>query len=416
MSLIKHSIYNLAGFVIPTLVAIPSLGILARTLGTENFGLFTLAFAVVGYASIFDAGLTRAVIREISIFRDNVEERNNIISTATITVAVLGLFAAMLIFFSVQKIGVFLNVTSDLLPGFEKSFKLLSLAVPIFLINQIWLASLEGMERFGNINIQRTITSSSLAIFPAIFAYFGNDLYSAILGLLIGRLGSLIVSFIFSHKLVIDAGLHFNFKTIRRLIMFGGWITISNVISPVMVYFDRFVISHVLGASKVAFYTAPSEAVARLLNIPAALSRALFPKLSSDTAIADKNKLERMSYLLMLGACLPIVIIGFIFANKIMIVWLGQTYAGQPATILRILLIGFIFNALAQIPFSKIQAAGYAKITATLHLCELAPYLIALYYLTIHFSLIGTAIAWTLRVSVDFLVLYILSRKKYVAR
>jgi O-antigen/teichoic acid export membrane protein len=416
MSLIKHSIYNLAGFVIPTIVAIPSLGILARTLGTESFGLFTLAFAVVGYASIFDAGLTRAVIREISIFRDDVKERNNIISTSTITVAVLGLFAAMLIFFSVEKIGIFLNVSRNLLPGFENSFKLLSLAVPIFLVNQIWLASLEGMERFGNINIQRTITSSCLAIFPALFAYFGNDLYSAILGLLIGRIGSLIVSFIFSYKLVIAAGLHFNFKTIRRLIMFGGWITVSNVISPVMVYFDRFVISHVLGASKVAFYTAPSEAVARLLNIPAALSRALFPKLSSNTATADKNKLERMSYLLMFGACLPIVIIGFIFANKIMIVWMGPAYAGQPATILRILLIGFIFNALAQIPFSKIQAAGYAKITATLHLCELVPYLIALYYLTIHFSLIGTAVAWALRVSLDFLVLYILSRKKYVAR
>ena len=123
MSLIKHSIYNLAGFVIPTLVAIPSLGILARTLGTESFGLFTLAFAVVGYASIFDAGLTRAVIREISIFREDLQERKNIISTATITVAILGLFAAILIFLSVGKIAGFLNVSNDLTSNFEKSFK-----------------------------------------------------------------------------------------------------------------------------------------------------------------------------------------------------------------------------------------------------------------------------------------------------
>jgi len=416
MSLIKHSIYNLAGFVIPTIVAIPSLGILARTLGTESFGLFTLAFAVVGYASIFDAGLTRAVIREISIFRDDLQERKNIISTATITVAILGLFAAMLIFLSVNKIGGFLNVSNDLITNFEKSFKLLSLAVPVFLVNQIWLASLEGLERFANINIQRTLTSSALAILPALFAYYNQTLYSAILGLVIGRIGSLIVSFFFSYKLIISSGLRFNLKTLQRLIMFGGWITISNIISPVMVYFDRFVISHVLGASKVAFYTAPSEAIARLLNIPAALSRALFPKLSNNSLTADKAKLERLSFYLMLAACLPIVIVGFIFANTIMTVWMGPTYAGEPATILRILLIGFIFNALAQIPFSKIQAAGYAKITATLHMFELIPYLVALYYLTNHFSLIGTAIAWTLRVSLDFLALYILSRKKYVSR
>ena len=416
MSLIRHSIYNLAGFVIPTIVAIPSLGILARTLGTESFGLFTLAFAVVGYASIFDAGLTRAVIREISIFRDDIEERNNIISTATITVTVLGLIAAMLIFFSVGKIGTFLNVTSDLLPDFERSFKVLSLAVPIFLINQIWLASLEGMERFGNINIQRTISSSCLAILPAVFAYYGHGLYYAMLGLVVGRVISLIISFLFAREVVLTAGLSFRFQTLKRLIMFGGWITISNIISPVMVYFDRFVISHVLGANRVAFYTAPSEAVARLLNIPAALSRALFPKLSGTSLATDKNKLERLSYLLMIIACLPIVLVGLLFANKIMVLWMGQAYAGEPASILQILLIGFIFNALAQIPFSKIQAAGYAKITATLHMVELLPYLLALYYLTIHFSLIGTALAWSLRVSFDFIALYILSRKKYVSR
>uniref|UniRef100_UPI00124F8D50 oligosaccharide flippase family protein n=1 Tax=Acinetobacter ursingii TaxID=108980 RepID=UPI00124F8D50 len=64
MSLIKNSVYNIAGFIVPTLVAIPTLGILARQLGVEKFGLFTLAFAVVGYASIFDGGVTRAVIRE----------------------------------------------------------------------------------------------------------------------------------------------------------------------------------------------------------------------------------------------------------------------------------------------------------------------------------------------------------------
>lgn len=416
MSLIKNSIYNLGGFIIPTIVAIPSLGVLARTLGTESFGLFTLAFAVVGYASIFDAGLTRAVIREISIFRDDKTERNNIISTATISVALLGILAAVIIYFSVHKIGVFLNVSVQLTDDFEKSFKVLSLAVPIFLVNQIWLASLEGMERFGNTNIQRTISSSCLAIIPAFFAYYYHSLYYAMLGLVIGRIISLAISFLFSREIILTAGWSFKFQTLKRLIMFGGWITVSNIISPVMVYFDRFVISHVLGANKVAFYTAPSEAVARLLNIPAALSRALFPKLSSSTLATDKNKLERLSYILMLIACLPILLVGMVFANKIMVIWMGPDYAGEPAMILRILLVGFIFNALAQIPFSKIQAAGYAKITATLHMFELLPYLLALYYLTIHFSLIGTALAWSLRVSLDFIALYILSRKKYVSR
>ena len=67
MSLIKNSAWNLAGFAIPILIAIPAIGYLARALGVEKFGIFTLAYAVVGYASIFDAGLSRAVIRAVAM-------------------------------------------------------------------------------------------------------------------------------------------------------------------------------------------------------------------------------------------------------------------------------------------------------------------------------------------------------------
>lgn len=76
MSLIKNSFLNIVGYVVPTLVAIPALGYLARSLGAERFGIFTLAMALVGYAGIFDAGMTRAVIREIAIYRNDFLEKN----------------------------------------------------------------------------------------------------------------------------------------------------------------------------------------------------------------------------------------------------------------------------------------------------------------------------------------------------
>ncbi|HFO3290146.1 TPA: oligosaccharide flippase family protein, partial [Escherichia coli] len=93
MSLIRNSFYNIAGFAVPTLVAVPALGILARLLGPENFGLFTLAFALIGYASIFDAGISRAVIREISLYRESEKEQIQIISTASVIVLFLGVVA-----------------------------------------------------------------------------------------------------------------------------------------------------------------------------------------------------------------------------------------------------------------------------------------------------------------------------------
>lgn len=406
MSLIKNSMWNLGGFIIPTLVAIPSLGLLARYLGTEKFGLFTLAFAIVGYASIFDAGLTRAVIREIAINRNSKEEQRRIISTSTVSIGVLGCVAALFIYITIPSVQSLLNISEVSNSDAELAFKILALSIPVFLLNQVWLAYLEGHELFANINIQRVISNSCIAGLPTIFALYSATLTMAIAGLLLGRLISLFISFWFCRKIITHSGLLFDQSTLKRLIKFGGWMTVSNIISPMMVYFDRFIISNMLGANQVAYYTAPSEGVSRALNVPSALARALFPKLSKASNKSEKMHLEKISYFLIASVCCPMILLGFIYAQEIMVLWMGSEYADEPVIILRILLVGFLFNALAQIPFSKIQAAGKAHITAILHACELLPYLALLYFLSSNYFLIGVAISWSIRVTVDFVLLY----------
>ena len=112
MSLIRNSILNMMGYAIPSVVAIPALGYLARSLGTQQFGLFTLALAIVGYASIFDAGITRSVIREISFFRDDFIERKKIVTTSLICMLFMGLLGfGILLLLSPFAVGI-LNVTS----------------------------------------------------------------------------------------------------------------------------------------------------------------------------------------------------------------------------------------------------------------------------------------------------------------
>ncbi|MCE9731563.1 flippase [Pectobacterium sp. IFB5596] len=411
MSLIKNTLYNLCGFAVPSIIAIPALGLLSRYLGMELFGVFTLAFAIVGYASIFDVGLTRTVIREISINRDNVSEQRKIISTSSISVLILGGVAGGGIFLYSPQIAEIIKVSDVFFDDVKESFQLLSLLVPVFLLNQIWLAYLEGLEKFGNINIQRIISSSCISALPAFAVLIEPTLKSATIGLVCGRAISLFLGFFACRKFILASKFIFYKETFSRLIKFGGWITISNIISPIMVYFDRFVISNLLGANKVAFYTAPSEGISRLLNIPFALARVLFPKLSSCYNKEDNEKLEKISYLVLIVTCGFIVFLGVFFSEEIMTIWMGSEFFGEPANIFSILLIGFFFNSLAQIPFAQIQARGHAKWTAALHGVELLPYLLLLYLLTVNFSLYGTAIAWTIRVTVDFLLLYILSRK-----
>ena len=69
---------------------------------------------------------------------------------------------------------------------------------------------------------------------------------------------------------------------------------------------------------------------------------------------------------------------------------------------------GFFFNSLAHIPFAEIQANGNAKLTALIHLLEVIPYLLLLFYLVEKYGVVGAAIAWSVRYTIDFFILFIL--------
>ncbi|WP_373976014.1 flippase [Chitinibacter sp. SCUT-21] len=411
MSILKNSIWNVGGVIIPTLIAIPAMGVLARTLGVEAFGIFTIAYALIGYASIFDAGLSRAVVREVAIYRNSTEEICQTIGTSVVAVLVLSMFSSVLIFYSAFYLIDFLNVSPGLHDEVVHSFQLLALCIPTFLLVQVWLAYFEGAELFAELNVLKTIINSIVAISPLLCFFYGGGLHGAILGLIAGRFVSAIIVYSVTAYYLPSGRKKYSRLVLNRLVSFGGWITASNIISPIMVYFDRFVLSNLTGAQNVAYYTAPSDVVSRLLIIPGAIVKALFPRISKETSLFEYKKSLRHSYFAMLFACLCIVLPFFIFADKVLYYWMGWSDVADSVLVFRMLLIGFVFNALAHIPFTQIQARGHAKVTAIIHMFEVLPYLAMLYALVSSYGLVGAAFAWVIRVFFDCLLLNLFVRQ-----
>ncbi len=410
MSIIKNSLWNVVGYIVPAIVTIPALGILGRILGAETFGVFTLALAIVGYASIFDVGLSRAVIREIALFRDDQEEKRRIIFTASLLVTVMGVTAALVFYIASDVIANLLKISSELHLSVVNSLHILSLSIPVYLVTQIWLAILEGEEKFGLLNIYKSITGSLISLLPVICIFISPSIEYAIIGLVVSRLVCMLFAFFLCKRIIVESYFEFSKLTLKRMLMFGGWITVSNIISPLMAYFDRFIVSNQLGAAVVAFYTAPSEIIARLGIVPGAFARAIFPRLSCSNDVHDRKKNKKIVSLLLFLITVPVFIVGLLASNKFMVLWMGPEFAGTSANILVILLLGFVFNSLAQVPFASIQSRGYAKITAYIHMVELIPYLMALFYFINNYGIIGAAYAWSIRVTIDYILLAFFDR------
>src|SRR5262249_6502402 len=149
-----------------------------------------------------------------------------------------------------------------------------------------------------------------------------------------------------------------------------GWMTVSNLVSPIMVYLDRFFITSLLSVGAVAYYTAPFDVVSRLAIIASAVAGVLFPAL----ALSLMDNPERAGLLLRRGvkyvllAIFPLVVVLSAAAPELLRFWLGSAFAENSSAALRWLSAGVLFNCLAYLPFALIQGAGRPDITGKLHL------------------------------------------------
>src|SRR5947208_7813458 len=91
--LARNMLWNLVGNGGPMAVAIFCIPVLIKELGTDRFGVLTLAWAVIGYAGLFDLGLGRALTQLVAKKLGAGEDREvpTLVWTSLILMLVLGL-------------------------------------------------------------------------------------------------------------------------------------------------------------------------------------------------------------------------------------------------------------------------------------------------------------------------------------
>jgi O-antigen/teichoic acid export membrane protein len=107
----------------------------------------------------------------------------------------------------------------------------------------------------------------------------------------------------------------------------------------------------------------------------------------------------------------PIVLTIVTFAPEGLSLWLGPTFSAQGTAVLRWTAAGVFVNSLSILPFVLLQSAGRPDITAWLMVCELPLYAASLWFLTRWLGVEGTAVAWTARISIEAVVLLVLSKR-----
>lgn len=420
MSLRRNTLWNLAGTGLPFLLGVVTIPYLIRNIGVESFGILTLVWALIGYFSLFDFGLGRALTQQIASCRSSgkLAELPSLVKTGlwfTVITGVAGggIFAAL-----ASKLAThWLNISLPLQPSAVSALLIAALGIPFTTVTTGLRGILEAYEDFKVVNYLRMALGAANFGLPALSVmFFGNSLAWMVGSLVFARVFTL-----FAHAWLVHRKLKrqwvsapFNKQNLYSLLSFGVWMTVSNIISPLMVTADRFVISATLGASVVAYYTVPFEVLIRVLVLPGALTAVLFPRLAA-LMVTDRKesmRLYRKSLGVVAAMLLPLCVAIALGSKWGMNLWLGKEFAQHSWKIVCVMALGLLLNGIAHVPFAAVQAAGNARATAILHMCELALYLPLLFFCMKIFGLIGAPIAWTVRVAVDLVVLLFYAKKE----
>ena len=412
--LTKNWSLNLFGQVLPLIVALVTIPFILRGLGPERFGVLSIVWAVLGSMILFDLGLSRSTTKFVAecLGRGEEEKFPSLFWTSFWSQVLIGVVGALPMAAAVPHfVDRYLKLSPSNSAETKLSFLILAASFPVVLGGNSMRGVLEAVQRFDVVNYVKIPAYMCMFLLPAIGLPLGLRLPAIVFLLVVSRLVAGLIYLAVCLRMFPSVRQNYwlDSKLMGPLLTYGGWVSVSNFLAPMLVYADRFVIGSVLGMSYVSYYTAPQEAISRGTVLPGALVTALFPALATLDATGARDRVRDLcvraikSLLLVMT---PVLLIVFVFARQLLQLWLRADFASRSAVVLQIFCVGVLVNSIAFVPFVLLQGLGRPDVTGKIHLLELPIYAAALTILLPRMGLTGAALAWSFRLFVDACLLF----------
>lgn len=401
--------WNFAGALVPLVVTLFTVPLYLHLVGAARYGVVLIAWSLLGYLGFLDFGISRATTNALARLAEPAQSqaaRRTLASSFMIN-GCLGLVGGIGLFFG----GSFLfehvlTLTPDLRSEAAGAMIYIAPMLPCALMLGVGVGALEASNRFPLLNIIQTAGLILGQLLPLLAVWRYGPSLDVILPVMLGVRATTFV--LISACAIRTVGLsrprRSDADMLKALFGFGGWVTVSNLISPLMTTADQFVIGSVKEVAAVPFYAVPMNIVLRTTIIPTTVTRTLFP-IFSRAEHAERNAIAEAALEHLCVVMTLVYIVAVFLCGPFLNLWLGREMMERSTTVFQLLCLGAWFNSLAFVLFSAIQGAGKPRIVAIIHSCEVVPYLALLWVLVDRFGIVGAALAWSVRAGIDAVLL-----------
>jgi O-antigen/teichoic acid export membrane protein len=417
-ALARNATLNLAAQLAPAPAALVALPILARAYPPETLGLLTMAWAVLGYFSLLDLGLGRALTQAVAARLSVDQCAGNPVLVRRTSFFLLGVggIGSLMLWAGADAIAsTALRISPALVPETRMAIRVLAVGLPFVTLASAFRGVLEAHLRFDLVNAVRFPASALMYLGPVAVLPFSVSIVSAVSILVTLRMAACIAYGVFTLRVEPalfspgDQG-----RGLTTLLGTGAWLTLSNLAATALGVLDRVVIGALVPVSSVAYYGAPQELASKFSIVPSAISGVMFPAFSAHAA-SDASRRGRLfaratryTFLLLFPVTLALAAV----APETLALWLGREYAVHGTPLLQWFCFGILVNGLAFTPLALLQAGEGAATAAILQVAELPVFVAALWLATGRFGLSGAAAVWGVRMVGDTCCLFAFARRE----
>ena len=400
------------------LVFIP---LMIRSFGMELYGVLTITWMVLGQLGWLNIGLGRASTRFVarSLALRQGSRAGVWVWTAVGVQVVVGAAGAVGLWVSAPALVGLLKVSPENYELVVFALRTFGIVIPMELAASSLRGVLEATQSFGTINALSVVEAVWTYSVYGLGIYLGGDLRAVVLGLVVYKVVvvGLLVYFGARYLPSLLSGL--TARTVlrryrarlRELLGYGGWVAASQGAGPLLMMWDRWVISALLGAAVLPLYTVPMSLLQRLGFLPTSLTSTLFPAFTDLHARSEWGRIEDFyvrshKYLTILFV--PILFVGFVWGGSVLAVWIGPDFAADATVPLQVLTVGYTVALLAPISGSLLDGAGRPDVLPMIYAVEVPINLVAVYVLTSQFGIVGAAWSFTIRALIETLAVWLM--------
>lgn len=388
-----------------------------RSIGREDFGLYTLALSVISLFAL-DLGLGQAITRFVAKYlaegkRQAINDCLGLVYKLYIYLDLALLVILTAIFFLIPEI------YKELTPAEVEKFKVVYAISAIYSVLSFPFIPLNGIlsayEKFIQLKLCDLFHKLFIVATMSICLVLGYGVYALILVNVISGLLTIALKFYVIKK---ESGIHINFsykdkKLFREIISFSGWVTVISLSQRITLNIIPSILGALSGSAAIALFGIALTIEGYTYTFASAINGMFLPRVSRIVTNEGGDVLPLMIkvgrvQMLVLG----LVTLGFfLFGRPFITLWVGDSFA-QSYVCAMLLILPAIFHYTQEIADSTIIIKGEVKLKGIAFLLMAVTNILISFPLCKYYGAVGASLSVCVAYFVRTIVIDIIYHKK----